>query len=128
MDASESMFFAGEGERLQIYAALTDKLRAQWLDTTIEVKKTQISFKNGHMFACVSIPLMAAGKAAVQLTFGLPYRADSLRLFGVSEPYPMRWTHHTLLHSPEDIDAQLMDWLAQAYCFAAAKQKGETKK
>lgn len=122
------MFFAGDGERLQIYAALTAKLRAQWPDMTIEVKKTQISFKNGHIFACVSIPRATDGKGAVQLTFGLPYRADSPRLFGVSEPYPMRWTHHTLLRSPEDIDAQLMDWLTQAYCFAAAKQKGETRK
>lgn len=126
MDARESIFFAGDTGRLRIYGALTDKLRAQWPEMTVEVKKTQISFKNGHIFACASIPRMAAGKGAVQLTFGLPYRADSPRLFGVSEPYPMRWTHHTLVRSSEDIDAQLMDWLAQAYCFAAAKRKGKS--
>ena len=43
------------------------------------------------------------------------------RVLAASEPYPGRWTHHIIISSPEEIDAELLDWLAEAREFALTK-------
>jgi len=90
---------------------------AEWPDTAVEVKKTQISLRAGYIFACISM----AGKSGVRLTFSLPYRVGSGRIAQASEPYPMRWTHHVLIKDESQINAEIMGWLNEAREFAMNK-------
>ena len=101
----------------EVYERLMAEMLAKWPDMKVEVKKTQISFKNRFMFACAS---KASGNR-LRLTFSLPYRAESERILQATEPYPMRWTHHVVLKSIGDIDDEVMGGLGQAYDFAMNK-------
>ena len=91
----------------------------------IKVQKSQITFYNRHLFACVSF-LRAKRKAElpahyIVLTLGLDRPLDTPRAAVVTEPYPNRWTHHFVLSRKEEIDDELMDWVKQAAVFAAIK-------
>ena len=55
------------------------------------------------------------------VSLGLSYHKESPRVAVATEPYPNRWTHHLLLSGPEEIDAELMGWLREAYLFSAEK-------
>ena len=43
------------------------------------------------------------------------------RIAVVTEAAPNRWTHHTLVHRPEDIDDILLGWLKSAAQFSIEK-------
>ena len=94
-------------------------------DVKIKVQKTQISFYNRHLFACVSFARVRKKKDCpdiyIVITFGLEYRADSPRIDIATEPYPNRWTHHVLVSEEEQIDEELLGWVEEASAFSAAK-------
>ena len=55
------------------------------------------------------------------LTLGLPFPLDSGRVAVKVQPYPGRWTHHIVISSTEELDAELLAWIREAYAFADAK-------
>ena len=114
------LFFEGRAESLPIYQVLEEKLTAAYPGISIKAQKTQISFYDGCGFGCVSFPRKGKG---IMVTFGLPFRLQSDRLFAVSEPYPGRWTHHMMAERLEDIDAELLSWMDIAHEFAVNKRK-----
>ena len=125
MTTDELLFFEGWPRLLPVYAALTDALSARFPDVRAKVCKTQISLYNRRLFAAASLPVhRGAGwpREFLLVSFGLPYRLESPRIAAVSEPYPRRWTHHVCVASPEEIDAELLSWLDEAYHFAWAKR------
>lgn len=91
-----------------------------------EIQKTQVSYYNTRMFACISL-LRIKRKAEmphpyVTVTFGLGEPCRHPRIGVVTEAAPKRWTHHMLLvSSVDEIDDQLMDWLKEAAQFAIDK-------
>lgn len=118
-------FFEKHMDALPLY----EKLEEQILDTLenvqIKIQKTQISFCNRHMFACVSFARVRKKKDCppvyLVVTFGLDHPVDSPRIDVATEPYPNRWTHHLLVAQPEEIDAELMAWIREAAAFADRK-------
>lgn len=89
------------------------------------MQKSQISYYNRHLYACVSF-LKAKKKAELPddyfvLTPGLSASLESDRAAAETEPYPGRWTTHFVISSPSDLDEELFDWIEQAYQFAQAK-------
>lgn len=117
-------FFDGRPIELSLYQALQAQIEAAFPDSSVKVQKTQISFYNKHLYAAASLPVRRRKdwpKTCLLVTIGLPCRLDSPRVAVATEPYPGRWTHHILLSRPEQIDAELLDWLRQAYDFALAK-------
>ncbi len=118
-------FFEKHMDALPLY----EKLEEQILDTLenvqIKIQKTQISFCNRHMFACVSFARVRKKKDCppvyLVVTFGLDHPVDSPRIDVATEPYPNRWTHHLLVAQPEEIDAELMAWIREAATFADRK-------
>ena len=92
----------------------------------IKVSKTQISFSNKRGFAFVSFNPCRSAKERpdvwMTVTFGLSYRKDSPRIDVATEPYPNRWTHHVMVGSEEEIDAELMGWIREAAEFSASKR------
>ncbi|WP_304480007.1 DUF5655 domain-containing protein [uncultured Dubosiella sp.] len=55
------------------------------------------------------------------VSFGLAHRLDSPRVAMASEPYPCRWTHHVLVEQKEQINAELLSWIDEAYRLSAEK-------
>lgn len=89
------------------------------------MQKSQISYYNRHLYACVSF-LKVKKKAELPedyfvLTPGLSAPLESDQVTAKTEPYPGRWTTHFVISSPSDLDEELFDWIEQAYQFAQAK-------
>ena len=124
MDTETILFFDGHQAALPLYEALVRKLEEYVPDVESRVKKTQISFYRKHMFGCVSfLPVRKQRpECFLTLTFGLGYTLYHPRVDQVTEPYPGRYTHHVMLTGAEDVDEQLMNWLAEAASFAASKK------
>lgn len=119
------LFFDGHADLLPLYEALEARLLAKYPQMNIRVQKTQISFFNRHLFACVSF-LRPRKKAELPasyfvLTLGLPAPLSSPRVAVQTEPYPGRWTVHIALSAAADLDAELFGWIDQAYAFAEKK-------
>lgn len=114
-------FFASAPDALPVYLALREKLLAFGPDVQARVQKTQITFRARRVFACASLAPRAAG-APLLVTFGLPFRVDSSRVWQAVEPYPNRWTHHVPVAREEELDDELMGWLRMACDFSRSKR------
>ena len=123
-DADVLFFFDGRPAERALYQALVQAMEARFPETAVKVQKSQISFYHRHLFAAASLPLRRRKewpKESILVTFGLSRRLPSSRIAVAVEPYPNRWTHHVVVAREEEIDGELLDWLAEAYDFAAAK-------
>ena len=117
-------FFDGKPAQLALYQALERAMEARFPEASVKVQKSQISFYHRHLFAAASLPLRRRKewpKECLLVTFGLSHRLSSPRIAVAVEPYPNRWTHHVAVAREEEIDGELLGWLAEAYNFAAAK-------
>lgn len=125
MDEKALLFFQQDMEALPLYERLESLILDRIPDVQIKVQKSQISFYNRHMFACVSFAKVRKAKERpdhyIVVTFGLDHRLDSPRVDVATEPYPNRWTHHVLISSSGEIDAELMSWIQEASVFSALK-------
>ena len=68
-----------------------------------------------------SLELFEMPHPYITVTFGLGAPCNDKRIAVVTEAAPNRWTHHTLVHSPEDIDDVLLGWLKSAAQFSIEK-------
>ena len=128
---SELLFFETHPEALPLYEAFREKILERVPQATLEVKKTQISFFLGTLFAAVSFaPVRRAASRPspyLTLTFGLATRLVHPRIDVATEPYPGRWTHHVTIGSPEEVDEELLGWICQAADFAQTKRRSSRK-
>ena len=118
-------FFDRQPAALPLYTAWEARLLAQFPETAVRVQKTQITFSNRHVFACISFQRVKRKAELPQpyltLTLGLPYPLESPRVAAKVEPYPGRWTTHIVLGGEEEMDDELFCWVRQAYDFAENK-------
>ena len=119
------LFFKEHPAALPVYEAFARKLAGALPNSNVRVQKTQITFSNRHVYACVSF-LRVKEKAELPdsffvLTLGLPYALESERVAVKTEPYPGRWTTHFVISRLSDLDEELFAWVRQAYAFAAQK-------
>ena len=117
-------FFAGKSEEFKLFEAFDRLLHQQFSDLRVKVQKTQISYYNRHLFACLSLPrnhFHNRPEHAILVTLGLSRPLDSPRVAYLVEPYPGRWTTHIVIGGTEDIDEELLCWLKQAHGFAKNK-------
>ena len=126
MNADILLYFNDHMDALPLYERLEGLILEQIPDVKIKVSKTQISFSNKRGFAFVSFNPCRRAKERPEVwmtvTFGLSYRKDSPRIDVATEPYPNRWTHHIMVGSEEEIDAELMGWIREAAEFSASKR------
>ena len=118
-------FFDRHQGAYPLYACFQEKLLARFPESRIKVQKSQISYYNRHLYACVSF-LKVKKKVELPedyfvLTLGLPAPLESDRVAAKTEPYPGRWTTHFVISDPSDLDEELFDWIEQAYQFAQKK-------
>ncbi len=124
-DLDTLLFFDGHQDALDLYRRFEALLHDTFPCVNKRVQKTQITFTNHHVFACVSF---ARVKRKAELpdgylvvTLGLPAPLESDRVAVRTEPYPGRWTHHIVISRPEELDEELISWIGEAYAFADAK-------
>lgn len=126
INADVLRFFAQHPDALPLYEALAQRVFRTVENTVIKVQKTQISFYNRRLFACVSFARVRkkadCPEPFLVVTFGLDHKVESPRVDVATEPYPNRWTHHVLLSDAAEIDEELMRWIQEAGRFAAAKR------
>ena len=125
LDVDTLMFFDRHMDVLPLYQAFEEILFDSFPAVNKRVQKTQITFSNRHVFACVSFARVKR-KAELPMrymviTLGLPAPLDSERIAVKTEPYPGRWTHHIVVSMPEELDEELLSWVREAYDFAAVK-------
>ncbi len=121
----EWMFFDRRPTAAPLYEAFAGKLFELFPSTSMRVQKTQITFSNRHVYACVS---QARVKKKAELpepylviTLGLSYPLASDRVAVKTEPYPGRWTTHLVVGAVSELDDELFAWVKQAYEFAENK-------
>lgn len=119
------LFFDSHSDVYPLYERFVQMLISRFPETNIKVQKSQISFYNRHLYACVSF-LRVKKKAELPenyfvLTLGLAEPLDSNRVAVKTEPYPGRWTTHFVISKPSDLDEELFGWIEQAYAFAQLK-------
>ena len=125
LDTDTLMFFDQHMDILPLYQAFEELLSDSFSVVNKRVQKTQITFSNRHVFACVSFARVKR-KAELPMrymviTLGLPAPLDSERVAVKTEPYPGRWTHHFVVSTPEELDEELLSWIKNAYTFADTK-------
>ena len=125
MTIDELVFFETQAGAFCLYETLRNRIAERFPETDIQVKKTQINFKNRYIFGCVSFQRVLKKSMLpspyLVLTLGLPYPLESPRVAVKTEPYPGRWTTHIVLGTVDEINDELMAWVSEAYQFAAAK-------
>ena len=124
-DVDTLMFFDRHPDVLPLYRDFEELLTETFPVVNRRVQKTQITFSNRHVFACVSFARVKR-KAELPtgymvITLGLPAPLESERVAVKTEPYPGRWTHHIVVSAPEELDEELLTWVRTAYAFADAK-------
>ena len=124
-DTDTLMFFDGHLKALEIFRIFEDTLYETFPNVNRRIQKTQITFYNAHVFACVSFAHVRRKSELpdgyMVITLGLPAPLLSDRVAAMSQPYPRRWTHHIVVSEPEDLDEELFSWVGEAYAFADAK-------
>ena len=76
------------------------------------------------MIPAVSLPWRKAKgwpEEYLLVSLGLSCHKESPRVAVATDPYPNRWTHHILLTTTREVDAELLDWAEEAYQFAMVK-------
>lgn len=125
LDTDTLMFFDQHMDILPLYQAFEELLFDSFPVVNKRVQKTQITFSNRHVFACVSFARVKRKTELpmrfIVITLGLPAPLDSERVAVKTEPYPGRWTHHIVVNKPEELDEELLSWVREAYDFAAVK-------
>lgn len=121
------LFFSEKLQSIPLYLAFDAWISALFPGADKRVQKTQITYYNQHVFACVSL-LRVKRKAEmpdpyIVVTLGLPHPLKSPRAAAQCEPYPNRWTIHILIGSIREIDDELFSWVQEAYDFSNRKQK-----
>lgn len=127
MDQCILEFFDGHMDALPLYEQFEKRVFSEIGPASIKVLKTQISFSNKYLFACVSFARIRKKKDCpdtfIVITLGLDHKIESSRIDVATEPYPGRWTHHILIAAQEEIDDELMRWVKEASVFSASKNR-----
>ena len=124
-DADTLMFFNDRPGALPLYERLEALLFSLFPTADKRVQKTQITFYDRRVFACVSFARVKRKaempESALTLTLGLPEPLDSRRAAVKTEVRPGRWTHHIVLGSAAELDPELVNWIKQSHAFAQRK-------
>ena len=119
------LFFNGHTTAYPLYRMFETELFKRFPQTTMRVQKSQITFSDRHVFACVSFAKVKKKSELpnpyIVVTLGLPTPIESGRIAVKTEPYPGRWTHHIVLGTQQELDNELFFWLKEAYDFSECK-------
>ena len=116
IDKGVKDFFADFPESRSLF----DRLMEQIPESTpfdLRVTKSQIAFYRVRPFAWIWIPQMYLKRKAAPLVLSIvfPERDLSPRWKEIVEPSRGKFMHHLEIHSPQDIDGQVLNLLLRAW-------------
>lgn len=121
----ELFFFEQHREAYSLYEALEEELIRRFPETRIRVQKTQITFSNRHVYACVSFMRVKKKAELPGAVFGADFGtflSSGIRpRRSADRAVPGRWTTHFVLSSQSELDEELFGWVREAWDFAAEK-------
>ena len=91
------IFFSKMPEVIPIYERIEEKILERFKDVSIEIEKTQITFKSKRGFVYVWLPISkmkSRPEYYVVLSFGLNKKIESSRIAESVEIHKNRWMHH----------------------------------
>ena len=125
MDTDTLLFFNEHPDALDLYQHFEDLLYSTFPFVNKRVQKTQITFSDQYVFACISFTRVKRKaelpEGYITLTLGLPAPLESDRVAVKTEPYPGRWTHHFVVSKIEELDEEMVEWVREAYRWAERK-------
>ena len=102
-----------------LYEAFAERITSRYPNVSIEVQKSQIKFLGNMPFCWVWLPIRKGISDRppdyIIISFALNHRVINPRIVEAANPYPNRWTHHVIVCKSEEVDAELMEWIEQAY-------------
>lgn len=88
-------------------------------DASMTVTRSQVAFWRRRGFAYVWRPgQYVSSDVPAVLTIALPSEVESGRFKKVVHPSANVWIHHLELHDADELDDQVLGWLAEAYAAA----------
>lgn len=113
-DSSEedlvSAQYQGKESLFPIYEALMAEVKKLGDDISISPKKTSVSIIRKRQFLLIK----PATKTRIDLGFKFKNREAGERL-GDSGPFGTMCSHRVVLNSKEEVDAELISWMKEAY-------------
>ena len=113
-DSTPEEVFSGSPRGLELFHAVEAMLAAP-TPPDVGATKSQVAFRQRRGFAYLWWPgrYLDSDVPAV-LSIALPGRIDSARFKEVVNPSPGVWMHHLELHTVDELDTEVLDWLREA--------------
>lgn len=129
MRSDIAAFYSHNPATIALHEAFEHAVLTRFDAVTIDVQKTQISFRCPGMFAALWPPnprFKTQTKDYIGLSVSLERIEPSPRIAQCVQVSPNRFTHHLLIHTPDQIDDFLLSLVAESY-FRAQKRKKPLK-
>lgn len=83
----------------------------------VRTTKSQIAFRRNRGFAYLWLPgqYLSNPDAEIVLSIALGRHDPSPRFKEVAHPAAHHWMHHLELHGPDEVDAEVLEWLGEAF-------------
>lgn len=108
-------FFDGAPSALGLYQA-AERMAAELGPYQVRISKSQVVFHRRRGFAYLWRPGVYLKSAVpLVLSIALPRRVDSPRFKQVAHPSPGMWMHHLELTDGSQLDAEVRNWMREAY-------------
>ena len=117
-------FFSKKPEALPAVRAFLLGALERWPETEIVTQKSQVGLRDPRPYCALWVPgkhIKGHATPGAALSLFLPRPLETERLIMAVEPYPGRFTNHLALSGPEDADAALWNWTAEARRFRCGK-------
>lgn len=116
-----TLFFLPRAEDLELWETMAAWVEAHFPGAEMTVQRTQISFRRRYGFLFLSLPpkkYAPEGTPCIRVSFGLPRPLEGERVVASARISARRYTHHTLVRRPEDLDRWLLELLEEAWDMA----------
>ena len=115
VDHDVEQFFEGSPRGLELYAVIAERVGSIG-PAQVRVTKSQIAFRRQRGFAYVWRPAQyVRSDVPVVLSIALGRRLASDRFKEVAHPAAATWMHHLELTDVDQVDDEVIHWLAEAY-------------
>lgn len=105
-------YFGNKHQKRELFQCLVSALALKPRQIKARKSKVMIVFSHRRNFAYV---VSHEGREGLELVFSLPWQIQSARITEMAEPHPGRYSHHVLLLSGSDVDAELTAWMREAH-------------
>jgi hypothetical protein len=106
--------FAGSDDGLAVYEAVRAAVESLG-EFTERATRSQVAFRRRRGFAYVWRPgKYVRSDVPAVLSIALDHEVSSPRWKQVAHPAAATWMHHLELHRPEEVDDEVVGWLAEA--------------